>query len=82
MMRAPGRESSLAPPLEESASGISRRSNPDQKEDPGRKENTPQDLRDAENEMPVGNLLESEGTEPLIIGKLRVPGPVNGGSSG
>jgi hypothetical protein len=42
----------------------------------------PQDLRDAENEMPVGNLLENEGTEPLMIGRLRVPGTVNGGRSG
>jgi len=64
-MRAPGRESSLAPALEESASGISRRSNPDQKEDPVVGKIPPQDLRDAENEMPVGNLLENEGTEPF-----------------
>jgi len=34
----------------------------------------PQDLREAEDEMPVGNLPEHVGTEPFFGGKTQEPG--------
>jgi len=62
-----------APPPEERASGIPRRSDSDRKEDPGSpirsrtgSEKIPaQDFRDAEDDMSVGNLPEHVGTEPF-----------------
>jgi len=62
-----------AQPPEERASGIPRRSDSDRKEDPGSpirsrtgSEKIPaRDLRDAEDDMPVGNLLEHVAAEPF-----------------
>jgi len=66
-------DSSPAAPPEERASGIPRRSDPDRKEDSGSpissttgSEEVPaQDLRDAEDDMSVGNLPDHVGTEPF-----------------